>query len=158
MSYPYGASLNDKICNTHYDGVDFMLRYPSVDEIVKTVQELGNNVLLSKIEVSRAFRNLRVDPLDYNVLGLQWKGKSYIDISIPMSMKTGSALCQRTTDVICHIMQSENVRMFIYIDDVICVHERQNVHQEFDILFSLFKFLELPINPKKVVPPTSALT
>ena len=158
MSYPYGASLNDKICNKNYDGVDFVLKYPSVDEIVETVQHLGSDVLLSKIDISRAFRNLRVDPLEYDVLGLQWKGKSYIDISIPMGMKTGSALCQRTTDVIRHIMQSKNVRVFNYIDDVICVHERQHARQEFDTLFSLFEFLGLPINPKKVVPPTSALT
>ena len=61
MSYPYGASLNDRISNTHYDGVDFTLKYPSVEDIVHTVQELGNDVLLSKIYVSRAFRNLRVD-------------------------------------------------------------------------------------------------
>ena len=157
MSYPYGASLNDKISNTHYDGVDFTLKYPSVEDILNTVQDLGNDVLLSKIDISRAFRNLRVDPLEYDVLGLQWKGNAYLDISIPMGMKTGSALCQRMTDVIRHIMQSKNVRVFNYIDDVICVHERQNAHQEFDTLYSLFEFLGLPINPKKVVPPTSAL-
>ena len=157
MSYPYGVSLNDKICNKNYDGVDFVLKYPSVDEIVETVQHLGSDILLSKIDISRAFRNLRVDPLEYDVLGLQWKGKSYIDISIPMGMKTGSALCQRTTDVIRHIMQSKNVHVFNYIDDVICVHECQKARQEFDTLLLLSEFLGLPINPKKVVPPTTAL-
>ena len=157
MSYPYGASLNDRISNTHYDSVDFVLKYPSVEDIVNMVQDLGNDVLLSKIDISRAFRSLRVHPMEYDVLGLQWKGNSYIDISILMGMKTGSALCRRTTDVIRHIMQSKNVRVFNYIDDVICVHERQNACQEFDTLYSLFEFLGLPINPKKVVPPTSAL-
>ena len=158
MSFPYGASVNDNINNNEYDGVDFDLRYPTVDDIVKSVQELGNEVLLSKIDVSRAFRNLRVDPFEYDALGLSWGGKSYIDISIPMGMKTGSALCQRTTDVIRHVMQSRNVRVYNYIDDVICVHQRRDARQEFDALYSLFEFLGLPINPKKVVPPSTALT
>ena len=52
MSYPYGASLNDRISNTHYDGVDFTLKYPSVEDIVNTVQDLSNDVLLSKIDIS----------------------------------------------------------------------------------------------------------
>ena len=132
MSFPYGASVNDNINNNEYDGVDF-------------VQELGNEVLLSKIDVSRVFRNLRVDPFEYDALGLSWDGKSYIDISITMGMKTGSAVCHRTTDVIRHVMQSKNVRVYNYIDDVICVHLRHNARQEFDTLYSLFKFLGLPI-------------
>ena len=55
------------------------------------------------------------------------------------------------------VMQSKNVCVFNCIDDIICVHEHQNAHQEFDTLFSLFEFPGLPIHPKKVVPPTSAL-
>ena len=97
MSYPYGASLNDRISNTHYDGVDFTLKYPSVEDIVNTVQDLGNDVLLSKIDISRAFRNLRVNPLEYDVLGLQWKGNAYLYISIPMGMKTVCLIISTTS-------------------------------------------------------------
>ena len=110
MSFPYGSSVNDS--NSEYNGVDFQLRYPTVDDIVKSVQDLGNEALLSKIDVSRAFRNLRVDPFEYDALGLTWDGKSYIDISIPMGMKTGSALCQRTTDIIRHVMQTKNLQLY----------------------------------------------
>ena len=129
ISFPYGSSVNDNISNNEYDGVDFQLHYPTVDDIMKSVQNLGSEALLLKIDVSRAFRNLRVDPFEYDALGLTWDGKSYIDISIPMGMKTGSALCQRTTDVIHHVMQSKNVRVYNYIDDVICVYQRHNTCQ-----------------------------
>ena len=63
--------------------------------------------MLSKIDVSRVFRNLCVDPGDFDLLGLSWKGNSYLDISVPMGMKSGSALCHSTTDVIRHIMASK---------------------------------------------------
>ena len=109
--------------------------------------------MLSKIDVSRAFRNLRVDPGDFDVLGIKWQGNSYLDISIPMGIKMGSALCQRTTDVIRHVMMSRDIRTYNYIDDIICIRKRHNADAKFDTLFSLFEFLGVPVNPNKVVRP-----
>ena len=70
LSSPYGNSVNDRISNEVYDGTEFELKYPSVDNIVNAIHELGPDVLLSKIDVSRAFRNLRVDTGDFDLLGL----------------------------------------------------------------------------------------
>ena len=75
-----------------------------------------------------------------------------------MGMRTGSALCQRTTDVIRHIMCSKGLDVYNYIDDVICVHRCKNAVAEFQLLYSLFEYLGLPINPKKVVAPARSLT
>ena len=158
LSHPWGRAVNDHISNEVYDDVPYILKYPSVEDIVDAVDHLGGDVMLSKIDVSRAFRNLRVDPLDYDLLGLKWRGNSYLDVSVPMGMRTGSALCQRTTDVIRYVMASKGVIVRNYIDDVIAIHPRHQADQEFDTLYSLFEFLGVPINPKKVVPPTRVLT
>ena len=141
LSTPYGNSVNDLIENDWYDGVSYKLKYPSVDNILEAVHELGPDVLLSKIDISRAFRNLRVDPEDFDHLGLQWQGKSHLDISMPMGIKTGSALCQRTTDVLRHVMMSHDVKTFNYLDN----------------LMSLFDFLGIPVNSKKGVHPSRSL-
>ena len=158
LSALYGASVNDCISNDSYDGVPFKLKYPSVEDIVTATDHFDLDVLLSKINVSRAFCNLRTDLGDFHLLGLRWGGKSYIDISIPMGMKTRSALCQRTTDIIQNIMISQGVATYNYIDDVICIHKSANATAEFDLLFSLFEFLGVPVNPKKVVSPSKSLT
>ena len=109
LSFPYGASLNDCISDGIYDNVPFQLKYPVVQDIVDKINELNSDVLLSKIDISRAFRNLRIDPHDFDLLGLTWRNTSYLDLSVPMGMKSGSALCQRVTDVLRHIMRSKNV-------------------------------------------------
>ena len=114
LSYPYHASVNDNISATTYDGVEFELKYPSVDNIVDAIKALDSNALLSKIDISRAFRNLRVDPHDFDLLGLKWRHQSYLDLSVPMGLKTGSAMCQRTTDVIRHVMRSKNIDVYNY--------------------------------------------
>ena len=123
LSYPEGSSINDCIQDDIYDEVAFKLKYPTVDDIVQQVVDLDQDVVLSKIDISRAFCNLRLDPIDYDVMGLSWKNKSFIDVSIPMEAKTSSALCQRTTDVLRHIMTSKGVQLYNYIDDVICIHK-----------------------------------
>ena len=116
LSAPYGASVNDAISNELYDSVPFKLKYPTVEDIVNAIEQFDSDVLLSKIDVSRAFRNLRTDPGDFDLLGLSWNGESYLDIRIPMGLKTRSVLCQRTTDVIRHIMMSQGVATHSYID------------------------------------------
>ena len=152
LSHPWGKAVNDHISNEIYDGVPYILKYPSAEDIVDAIDHLGGDVMLSKIDVSRAFRNLHVDPLDYDLLGLKWKANSYLDISVPMGMRTGSVLCQRTTDIIQYFMASKGVIIRNYIDDVIAIHPRHQAEHEFNTLYSLFEFLGVPINPKKVVP------
>ena len=150
LSYPYGHSVNDAISKDVHDTVQFNLKYPSIDHIVDAIGQSDTRVMLSKIDVNRAFCNLCVDPSDYNLLGIKWNNNSYLDINIPMGLKMGSALCQRTTDILRHILYN-------YID-VICVHRERDTESEFNMMYSSFEFLGIPINPQKVVCPTSSLT
>ena len=62
LSYPKGKSLNDHVHNHNFDDKKFVLKFPTVDDICKEIQQNPSEVLLSKIDISRAFRNLRVDP------------------------------------------------------------------------------------------------
>ena len=62
LSHPYGNSINDCISNQCHDGIVFNLKYPTVDSIIDAIREKDGDVLLSKIDISRAFRNLRLDP------------------------------------------------------------------------------------------------
>ena len=158
LSHPKGASFNDHIADDVYDCVLYSLKYRAIQDIVNEIQVQNSDVLLLKIDISRAFHNLQIDPQDFDLLALKWRDTSYLDVSVPMGMKTGSALCQCVTDVIRHVMSSKGVMLWNYIDDVICIHKRENTSAEFDLLYSLFEFLGIPMNPKKVVPPTRVLT
>ena len=79
LSYPYGNSLNDKVNKSRLDGLQFILRFPSVDDFLAKILETPGDVYLSKIDVARAFRNLRVDPVDTLKFGIYWPGKYFID-------------------------------------------------------------------------------
>ena len=84
LNYPYGMSLNDCISDDVYDNMSFKLKYPAVQDIVDEIQAFHSDVLLLKIDISRAFRNLRIDPRDFDLLELKWCDASYLDVSVPM--------------------------------------------------------------------------
>ena len=50
-----------------------------------------------KIDVSKAFRHLAIDPIDYDLLGLQWND-ACIDTWLPFGARHGSQFFQRASD------------------------------------------------------------
>ena len=153
LSYPEGQSVNSNIKSDSYDDYDFDLSYPTIDNIVDEIANVGKDVLLYKLDISRAFQNLRIDPRDYGVMGLQWHHNYYVDVSVAFGYKHGSAQMQRLGDTIRHVMTSQRYAVFPYIDDIIGIQSAVNAQKAFDTLKALVDNLGLPINPKKLVPP-----
>ena len=82
LSYPKGASINNAIHKFKYLDMYFSLSYPSIDHIVHQIRKLGPGSLLYKVDISRAFRHLRIDPGDIDLLGILHK-HLYLDGSPP---------------------------------------------------------------------------
>ena len=68
-------------------GTAFKLHYPSIDWFTQRLTELGKGSLVHKIDLSRAFRQLKVDPLDYPLLCLEWQGLYYVDGSYSLAIE-----------------------------------------------------------------------
>ena len=71
LSFPHGHSVNDGIASNEYLGTNFILPLPNIDTITSKVRKLGKGSLLFKIDISRAFRHVKIDPRDYPLLGLR---------------------------------------------------------------------------------------
>ena len=71
LSWPLGQSVNSCVTRNYFDNVEFKLKYPTIDSLVEKINVIGPNALLYKIDLEREFRNLRIDPFDYPVLGLK---------------------------------------------------------------------------------------
>ena len=83
LSWPHNLSVNVGVAKNKYLGTYFELRYPSIDNIVQAVKEVGPSTLMLKIDISRAFRHLKIDPGDLDLLGL-CHNKYFIDGSLPL--------------------------------------------------------------------------
>ena len=77
-----------------YLGSDFVLNFPSVDDIVKRIIELEPGSLLCKVDISRAFHQLKVDPGDINLLRLKLDSY-YIYQLVPFGYRHSSVFLKK---------------------------------------------------------------
>ena len=156
LSWPKGLSVNDGVAKNKYLGSYFTLRYPSLDHITQVLSELGSQALIYKIDISRAFRHLRIDPGDLDLLGIKHKDY-YIDGTLPFGFRLGSVFFQRCSDAIRFIMKQHGFnKLFNNIDDLIYVGLPHEIHKSFKFLQELLLDLGLEISSSKLVPPTKS--
>ena len=89
------------------------------DLLVKYSGESGAWML--KRDLSRAYWQLRIDPMDYNKLGFMWQDSYYFDISLPFGLRSAAQACQRTTDALAYILDVKGVEVVNYVDDIAAV-------------------------------------
>ena len=157
LSHPRGQSLNDAVDKLNFDARPFTLKFPSVDNIVERILQV-KDPLIFKINVARAFRNLRVDPVDALKFDLSWRDTLYIDADVAFGYTHGSAAFQMVADAISYIMASSGSVVNADIDDFIVVAPRAEARRHYDHLSNLLDSLGLPMNPSKKTPPCETLT
>ena len=126
LSYPHGASVNDSVSKSHFDGRRFTLKFPMIDDTVQDILDTDDPVIF-KVDVARAFRNLRVDPVDAVKFGISWGGQSYVDLGITFGWTHGSAAFHMASDAIGFIMKGMGCNIHAYIDDIPCELKCYNV-------------------------------
>ena len=63
LSFDRVNSVNGNTMRDVYEGVDFDLNLPTIDHVVDQILQCRDPVLM-KVDISRAFRNIRIDPRD----------------------------------------------------------------------------------------------
>ena len=78
LSWPKGISVNAGVDKNSYLGSEFALTFPTIDDFINELVQIGPGAHIYKIDISRGFWHLKIDPLDLDLLGLQWND-TYID-------------------------------------------------------------------------------
>ena len=107
LSAPNDLSVNSGIPTDSYLGIPFKLKLPSARDFKALIIQHGPGCLLWSHDLSRGYRQLRSDPLDWPLLGIQWQGKYYFDCSIPFGLRFGAKCMQDTTSAVATILQHE---------------------------------------------------
>ena len=158
LSWPIGQGVNSYVPGNLFDEIFFTLKYPTIDLVVEKIRSMGPSALLFKVDLQRAFRNLRIDPSDYPLLGLKWQGNTYIDVALAFGFKNGAAVCQLCTDVITHTLRRQKIWLMNYLDDYIGISNVNQAEGHFNSLLNLLDQVGLPVNKNKVEAPSSVIT
>ena len=157
LSWPIGQSVNSGVSSDKYLNTEFVLTYPSIDNITDEVLKLGRGCHIFKVDISRAFRHVPIDPGDLDLLGLYLDGY-FLDQFLPFGFKHGSSIFQRLSDGVRFIMNQEGHQVWNYIDDFLCVSLPSKISKIYSRLQELLLELGLTISSKKLVPPSTKVT
>ena len=91
LSFPGGQSVNAGVDPDKYLGSKFFLTLPTIDTITNKLMKLDKGALIYKINISIAFRHVKIDPADYKYLGLHFE-KYFIDSCLPFGFRHRSAI------------------------------------------------------------------
>ena len=153
FSWPNDESVNYGVDKHGYMGADFALTFPTIDHFTSAWTKLGRGSHIYKIDVSRAFWHLKMDPFDFDSLGIYWNGL-YINTCLPFGSRHESQFCQRTKDEVRYITRQHGYDVINYIDDFLGLTPLV-VDPSFCMLYTFITELGLKLSAKNLVRPTT---
>ena len=138
-------------------GFSAKLTFPKTDEFAVRIFQLGLGCLMFKIDLSRYFRQIPLDPGDYSLIGYIINGKIYFDKVLPMGMRSAPYIAQRITNAIAFIHCSLHYFILNYVDDFMGAELKDKVWQAYNALTQLLESLRVETSKEKIVPPTTRL-
>lgn len=152
--------VNPCIPRDEYDGYPMKTTLTNHMHLADLIASLGPGCYLSKIDLSRAYRQIPVDPLDWSFLGLTWGDGWYFDMAQPFGVRWGAMACQRTTNAVAFIANEElDATIFPFIDDMAsaCVGF-EDANKQYTGALSILDNMGLEAASEKCAPPTTNLT
>ena len=128
-----------------------------MDGLIVKLNALGDHARFFKVDISRTFRNVRIDTGDAIHLGIKWKDKYYIDQNLAFGAVHGTAIFERITDFVRFLMAKKGFQIHNYIDDLYGGCHEDDADVAFNSLLDILNNLGLPVNPAKVFSPTNRL-
>lgn len=119
LSYPQQSSVNAYIMKNAVWGEARSHALPTVSEFVDRVKELGPGSYMSTVDISRAYKNFRSDPLDWPLLCAFWDQHYYCDVTLPFGARASSYHMQSVANALVYILEQQGVVACIYLDDIV---------------------------------------
>ena len=153
LSFPKGQSVNDgigaEVCS---------VSYATVDQAVRCIKTLGRGALLAKFDIANAYRAVPVHPSDRLLLGLSWRGDTFVDGALPFGLRSAPKLFTAVADALLWAIGRRNVvHAMHYFDDFLIVGPPNSSECSWALQESLrlCDRLGFPIAPHKLEGPAS---
>lgn len=147
LSFPKGSSVNDGISPEHTS-----VRYATIGEAIKPIMNAGQGCFLAKTDIKNAFRIIPIHPIDYGLLGMQWRGLYYYDRCMPMGCSSSCLTFETFSTAVEWIARHKLKIDYILhlLDDFLLVaSSSQLCKKQLDLFLSLCSYLGIPMAPEK---------
>lgn len=158
LSYPKDHSVNDALDPANHLGKNITYTLPTIGDLIAQLQMHGPGAYFWKADLSRAYRQLRVDPIDTPLLAIQLEGNTYLDLCPPFGCRTSAAFCQRVANAMVYILGKEKHQVLAYLDDYAACHPTiQQATATYQRFIQLAEELGLQLAKKKCLPPAKRI-
>ena len=117
---------------------------------------------MSKIDLKNAFRLIPVRPEDWNLLGICWRNRFFVDTCLPFGLRSAPHLFNQLSIAIHWVLQhSYGVHHLLhYLDDFFTAGPANSSQcsENLQSMFTLCSNINAPIKLLKVEGPTTSLT
>ena len=100
LSWPLGRSVNSNIPQDVYENTYTAMKLPTAEDLAAAILAAPPTAHMYCLDLSRAYRQLRIDPHDWPLLGLTWQGQYFFDLSLAFGGRWHAAACQRVTEAL----------------------------------------------------------
>ena len=123
--------------------------------------ELGPGALMAKFDVACAYRNIPIHADDRYLLGMRWRNRYYIDLTLPFGLRSAPFIFDSVACMVEWTLRNRyNVRfIFHYLDDFLTLAPANSLEcaANVEIARTIFHRFGLPLNPTKCEGPTPRL-
>ena len=156
LSFPKGSSVNYGI--SHYNS---MVQYATIGDVITCMKLAGKGCYLAKTDIQNAFLIIPIQPDDYGLLCMQWRGSFYLDSCMPM----GCASSCRTFEIFStadewlarHKLKIDHI-IHLLDDFLIIAPDEQLCQAQLDLFIDLCSYVGIPIAPEKTCGPFTTLS
>ena len=156
LSHPKHLSVNDGISTSLCS-----LEYASVDNAVDLILQLGPGTELVKMDLSNAYRMVPVHPHDQPLLGIKWRGITYVDRALPFGLRSAPKIFTAVADFLAWALHCDGIEFLLhYLDDFLFLGppDTNRALQARLIATDTFGRLGVPIANHKTEGPSTQLT
>ena len=106
LSFPSGNSVGGILKDSFLDA-PFHLTLPGLVNFIRMIVKHGPRCFLFKKDLKQAYRQIPVDPIDYQYLGYNWRRKCYFNLVLPFNLHSATMACQCSTNAVAYIFKLE---------------------------------------------------
>ena len=112
------------------------------------------------VTIKNAFRLLPINPNDYPLLGILWKGLYYYDRCMPMGCSSSCLTFERFSTAVQWIAQNKlNIQYMLHLldDFFLAARNEKLCANQLELFLSLCSYLGIPMAPEKTCGPSTTL-
>ena len=156
LSFPEGRSIN-----SHIPKIASRVTYANVDDAIRLIRRSGRGCALAKTDIKNAFRLIPVRPSDYNLLGICWRNKYYVDRNLAMGLSSSCKIFECFSTALEWIARDklQITGILHLLDDFLIVSQSlSSCDHQLKAFLGTCNDIGVPMAPEKTVGPSCVLS